>query len=102
MWECEVFCFMQGNFNSEAPKKKPRKPRTKKQEKPMSPGRRELHRIVREAMEKGFGTHYGDYVSTLPRPVHPPKKKENAEAEGVETGSAELAEIPEREFKEVS
>ena len=27
--------------------------------------------MVREAMEKGFGTHYGAYVATLPRPEPP-------------------------------
>ena len=40
--------------------------------KPMSRNRQELHRMVREAMEKGYGTHYGAYVATLPRPEPSP------------------------------
>lgn len=58
---------------SEAPKKRRRK-RTPRKPTPMSRGRQELHRIVRETMEKGYGTHYGAYVATLPRPASPPKE----------------------------
>ena len=49
--------------------------------KPMSRNRQELHRMVREAMEKGFGTHYGAYVATLPRPEPPSLEEPDREME---------------------
>ena len=61
---------------AEVKKRRRRRPPSPK---PMSRNRQELHRMVREAMEKGYGTHYGAYVATLPRPEpSPPEAPERA------------------------
>ena len=63
---------------AEVKKRRRRRPPSPK---PMSRNRQELHRMVREAMEKGYGTHYGDYVATLPRPVPPPPEEPDLDME---------------------